>query len=155
MRTQPRFQQQPQHQTQTNDPDMDDLTAQFAKMQAHIANLEKRLGGNDQAQSYGMETKPRSTTPTSANEHSNLTSPRFNATNAMSMVTTRMNASTNHDPSLNKQSYITMSTSSVKKTTNGQKMIITRMTTGNYPTWKIWKERRRKSTKNPSTLDNR
>ena len=33
---------------------MDDLTAQFAKMQAHIANLEKRLGGNDQAQSYGM-----------------------------------------------------------------------------------------------------
>ena len=55
MRAQPRFQQQqPQCQPQTNDPDMDDLTAQFAKMQAHIANLEKRLGGNDQAQSYGM-----------------------------------------------------------------------------------------------------
>ena len=54
MRTQPRFQQQPQHQPQTNDPDMDDLTAQFVKMQAHIANLEKMLGGNDRAQIYGM-----------------------------------------------------------------------------------------------------
>ena len=101
------------------------------------------------------ETKPKSVAPTSANEHSNLTSPRFNATNATSMVTTRTNASMNHDPSLNKQSYVATSTSSVKKTTNGQKMIITRMTTGNYLTWKIWKERRRKSTKNPSTLDDR
>ena len=42
---------------------MDDLTAQFAKMQAHIANLEKRLGGNDRAQSYGMgnQTEARRT----------------------------------------------------------------------------------------------
>ena len=101
------------------------------------------------------ETKPRPAAPTSVNEHNNSTSPRFNATNATSMVTTRMNASTNHDPSLNKQSYVTTSTSSVKKTTNGQKMIITRMITGNYPTWKIWRERRRKSMKNPRTLDDR
>ena len=43
--------------------DMDDLTAQFAKMQAHIVNLEKKLNANERPQNYGMgnQTETRRT----------------------------------------------------------------------------------------------